>query len=93
MNCKPGDLAIITRSITGKVVGNVVSCIRILDRHEHSAKDKYGPMWLVDREFGWTRNGSDDRTQRQPWWPDMWLLPINPLDDQETVMPEALRTE
>lgn len=48
MNCRPGDLAIIVKSVAGNE-GKIVRCIRLLP----SGSDKKfvfdGPRWVIDR--------------------------------------------
>lgn len=52
MNCKQGDLAIITRSVAGNN-GKVLTCLRLattedLEKTGHREKVKKIPIWVTD---------------------------------------------
>lgn len=86
MKCKPGDMAIVIGGTKGTQIGRVVTCIRLLERHEHFAREQGGPVWLVDTELWW--DGSRGLTQ-QPWAFDKWLLPINPKGESVETLDEV----
>jgi hypothetical protein len=86
MNCKPGDMAIIIRSVCPNNVGKVVTCGHVLTQSElleWHVLERYGAIWMVDRPITWTyafRFG----TRQAPLAADNCLMPINPLADDET---------
>jgi hypothetical protein len=88
MNCQKGDMAIVIRSRTGSLVGQVFTCIRILDQpypgqNWEEWMLKVGPIWVIDRTVPWFyEDGSPWHIPNLPWMPDRHLMPINPLNDE-----------
>lgn len=84
MNCKPGDLAIVVRSICGNE-GKVVRCIRLDDRvSSEPSRMPDGtivapePAWVIDRPL------SDWEGEMSSYCWDSQLRPIrNPGDDAQ----------
>jgi hypothetical protein len=83
MNCKPGDMAIIIRSRSGINTGKVVTCLRIADAVQNNLTPSAGPWWEIDRtiQHRWSVSG---RLQDRPFASDKNLMPINPLNDEQT---------
>ena len=50
MNCKPGDLAVIVRSIHGNL-GKIVRCLRFLGHQEFDDGIFCDDAWLVEGRF------------------------------------------
>lgn len=79
MNCKPGELAIIVKSVTGNE-GKIVTCVRLASDIEISDNGLClrGPVWVIDRAIN------------SLWGPqinfafDAQLRPIRPGDLHET---------
>jgi hypothetical protein len=81
MNCKPGDLAIVTRSV-GPNLGKIVKCIRLLTAQDLEDRkvivtERYGAKWLVEGAnlFG-RREWETEFTVKIDWAPDECLRPI-----------------
>lgn len=79
MNCKPGDLAVVTR---GMSAGKFCTCLRLVT-HEEAMKLGYrtdldGPMWLTDTMFVSTWGDFDELMF------DDWLRPIRDPGDDAT---------
>lgn len=72
-------MAVVVAGRRGKNIGKVVTCVRLLERREHTVQDEWGPMWLVDVPQSFT-NALGVQSFK-PWAPDQALMPINPLDD------------
>jgi hypothetical protein len=85
MNCKQGDMAIVTRTETGRGVGMVVTCLALLN--DPSVRFiGLGPIWIVDSFWEW--EAVDGSVRSQPWMMDRWLMPISP--DAHTVADESV---
>lgn len=74
---EPGDLAIIIRSMTGKSVGKIVTCISM-----DGVDENYGRMWLVETGHPMKVVGGD--VMRAAHMPEDWLkkIPKDPLPDE-----------
>lgn len=85
MNCKPGDLAIVVRSIAGND-GKIVRCLRLATRAELVAARflPYGPVWFVDKKLraAWIKKRTD--AGAEPYARDCDLRPITPPADSIT---------
>lgn len=77
---KPGDLAIVIKSMTGKMDGSIVTCISM--DGEHSL---YGRIWLIENGRPISVVGGD--VTRRAHVPEKWLkkIPSDPLPDEEDV--------
>lgn len=87
MNCKPGDLAVVVRSIAGNE-GLVLTCLRLATESE--MRDGYywrglAPMWVTDRVSRNNIGGSD------ALMPDALLRPIRdqPGEDETLTWAEV----
>lgn len=82
MNCKPGDLAIITQ---GRDSGKIVQCLHIASEPElkelHPHKD-FLPVWAIDQHVRWHRPSGAKVVA--PFCPDRLLKPLrdNPGEDE-----------
>lgn len=87
MNCKPGDLALITVS-RGPNSGKMVECIRLVTMEEfrealahiappHISVKDYGPIWQIDRPITWWAPSINVK-QEAHFCPDKVLMPIRP---------------
>jgi hypothetical protein len=78
MNCKPGDLAVLVRSMSGNE-GRIVRCVRYLGVIPYVV----GPdaaSWEIDPPIPSLQGGTTDTA------PDDWLRPIRDNDgDDETL--------
>lgn len=91
MNCKPGDLAIVIKSIVPENIGKIVKVVRF------SKNDpRFGPMWILECEsvrnvVGLRSLGKLPRRTDLPLHgPDDWLRPVSGLpmtDDIDTEIP------
>lgn len=73
MNCKPGDLAVVIKSVTGANLGRIVRCVELLPaaRVEFPDGIHVMPAWrLGERVQGWRAD------PRGALAPDTWLRPI-----------------
>ena len=77
---EPGDLAIVIKSVDGKAVGKIVTCISMDGVHS-----QLGRMWLVEASTPLPTTGGD--TLRRAHMPEDWLrkIPRDPLPDDEDV--------
>lgn len=83
MNCKPGDMALVVKSEHGNI-GKVVTCIRLATPDESFLfASSLHPYWLTDRGLVHVRSFSGERAIL-PFAPDAYLMPINPLNDEQT---------
>lgn len=80
LNCKPGDLAVIVRSVLGKSVGRIVFIKRlsmVVGLRRPDGTIKPGPVWEVDQEIkGWSG-------EKHHFVCDSDLRPIRPHGDDE----------
>lgn len=85
MNCKQGDLAVITKSVDGINVGKIVECLYLAGIHS-----KLGPIWHVRSA------GNDLITEYGAVGPecdcaDDWLKPLPPpANDEHFDVPHEL---
>lgn len=81
MNCKEGDLAIVTRSINGNA-GIIVRCIALHPAGCFTYEKSLGPMWEVDRELTFVSWAGSVKLEN--FAPDACLRPIRdqPGEDQ-----------
>jgi hypothetical protein len=78
LNCRPGDLAIVVRSVAGNE-GLILTCIELLPRGTDDIDEKWGPVWLVDRPVkGIMKNkqGEVIHTVYGPYMPDSQMCPL-----------------
>lgn len=83
MNCKPGDMAIVTSSRAN--AGKTVTCVRLMPdgaalttRADGASfyAAAAGPIWFIDRPLVW-----DHVCEDLPYAPDKYLMPIRPDAD------------
>jgi len=88
MNCKPGDLAIIVKSMVPANIGKIVMVLKF-----YKTDDRFGPLWFVDGENISEAVGLRDldyrvrRDSARPLYgPDDWMKPVSglPVDDEVT---------
>lgn len=75
---EPGDMAIVIKSVTGKSVGKIVTCI-VMD----GISSDLGRIWLVEGSGPLLVFGGD--SLRRAHMPEIWLkkIPKDPLPDEE----------
>lgn len=80
MNCKPGDLAVIVRSVVRpEAVGAVVRCVAFMPAPDGRA------AWLIDRSLGGpivTEMG----LHQGDWWVDANMRPIRDNDGEDETL-------
>ena len=76
---KPGDLAIIIKSVEGKAIGKIVECMRI----DH-INATYGTIWWVKAPSNMKVVGIDEGTN-MGLCPQDWMrkIPNDPLQDDD----------
>lgn len=83
MNCKPGDLAIVTYTPNGECVGSVVKI-----KEGWGLYDDFGYLWTVEHmhPVRCTRDGIFSGMKTISQCPDKWLKPVSglPIDDEVT---------
>lgn len=79
MNCKPGDLAIVVKSVSGLNLGHIVRCIRLASESEFRSF-RGGPCWVTDQQFP-VKNVATGAIRFVPYMPDVCLKPIKPDTD------------
>lgn len=81
MNVKPGDLAIVVRTISGKHIGAIVTVEKSIPEFTFPDGVNYGPLWEVrwSRKFEFFGGGFGHLA----WVPDAWLRPVSGLPDTE----------
>lgn len=87
MNCKPGDLAIVVRSIGGRNLGVVVTCVRLATSSEVAAarlRTWERPVWRVDRNIHIVYNTGD--VEMHPFVADSRLRPIRDNNGEDEVL-------
>jgi hypothetical protein len=92
MNCKPGDLAIIVKSVAGNE-GKIVHCIKLIDVFDIVNE---GPVWEVDQQLDSvlvykSSTGQfhfHKSTTKHNHIADCCLRPIPPLDELDEVTKE-----
>ena len=77
MNCKPGDLAIVVKSMCGNE-GKVVECKRLLGAVEF-ADGEVRVSWELTQKLPVGRH-------RHNIFPDAWLRPIRPSDGTDETL-------
>lgn len=78
LNCRPGDLAIVVRSVCGNE-GMILRCIEMLPPGFDDLDEKYGPVWLVDRDVKGVmkdQEGNNLFTVYAPYMPDSQMRPL-----------------
>lgn len=81
LNCKPGDLAIVVRSVIGNE-GKIVRCL-YLATDDEAMEITEGRVWKIDREL---LSLSEIGTIRKAaFCEDDILRPIKPLDELDDV--------
>jgi hypothetical protein len=81
MNCKPGDLAVIVRSVVESNMGRIVRCTRLATASELDqwrVRTDRGPVWIIEQPIPHTIGGA------KPFSMDAGLRPIRPQDDDAT---------
>jgi len=68
LNCKPGDRAVVIKTLTGKQIGKIVECVRIIG-NVHFAHGLMAPAWETNPPLV----GTDGM---RTVCPDPWLSPI-----------------
>ena len=89
MRCKPGDLAIVVRSVAGNE-GALITCLRLATYEEISSVNftrRHGPIWVTDRALP-SRLG-----RALALAPDDFLSPIRDSDGQDETLTWAPRHE
>lgn len=92
MNCKPGDLAIVVRSVAPENIGRIVTVIRLVVPGEQFAEGRrlveVGNGWLVqcDRPLVTTFEGKQVGSHCTRVYRDDCLRPISgvPVEDEVT---------
>lgn len=85
LNCKPGDLAVIVRSLhRPNCLGKVVKCVRF------DPGPKGEPAWRIDRAVGPVLM-VDGIGRRGDWWYDKCLRPIRDNDGEDETLQWAPR--
>lgn len=82
LNCKPGDLAVLVRSVCGNE-GKLCRCERFLGKVLFRWLDgtlSVMPAWKVDRAFLVSSGRMNDVV------PDCFLRPIRPSDDPDETL-------
>ncbi|MDP9651942.1 hypothetical protein [Paraburkholderia caledonica] len=84
MNCKPGDLAIVIKSLKGRGVGAIVEVVKA-----HGDWGGLGFCWVVNspRPMMTARpDGTNKRLSTLHLAPDDWLRPVSglPVNDEVT---------
>jgi len=85
MRCKPGDLAVIVRSVDGQAVGAIVECLQTDGEHS-----EFGPIWRVKtRGHGIvTIHGTLAVFFHMP---DAWLRPIRDSDGTDETLTDVFK--
>jgi len=75
---EPGDLAIVIKSMSGKAVGKIVTCVAM-----DGVSSDLGRIWLVQGSGPILVTGGD--SLRRAHMPEIWLkkIPNDPLPDEE----------
>ena len=84
MNCRAGDLALVTWTADA---GKLVTCLRLEDPPVPIPEHARGKVWLIDRETRWY--GTSGTELSMPYCPDEFLMPIRP-DAAQATETEAL---
>jgi len=82
MNCRVGDLALVTRATLPENLGRMVTCLRV-ERPKtlmHSSLDGE-VIWRLDETLTWYL--ADGTQLKIPYAPDSALLPIRPEPDED----------
>lgn len=76
---KPGDLAIVIKSVSGKAVGRIVTC-EVIEYHD----SPYGVVWLV-RSPRADLTDAGGHVSDSALMPQDWLrkIPTDPLPDED----------
>ncbi|CAB5219093.1 hypothetical protein UFOVP229_27 [uncultured Caudovirales phage] len=79
LNCRPGDLAVVVRSVAGNE-GKVVTCLRLHPPGTDNTSVEDGPVWEIDRPLvGVLRSRSTGEVfgrVSSPYMPDKLLRPL-----------------
>lgn len=67
LNCRPGDRAVVIKTLTGKQIGKIVECVRIIG-NVHFAHGLMAPAWETNPPLV----GTDGM---RTVCPDPWLSP------------------
>jgi hypothetical protein len=78
MNCKQGDLAIVTCGPNG---GKIVTCLELMPAGSNRINEANGPLWRVDRPMEYHRCRAPDVPAYLYLVPDRALMPIRPEAD------------
>ena len=92
MNCKLGEFALVLK---GPKAGNEVQCLSLLDPPPWeflAARAACGPLWNIDKPLPWMRE-SDGTTHNLAVWPDAWLMPMRPFNDEQDATPAEVDRE
>ncbi|WP_186084891.1 hypothetical protein [Burkholderia gladioli] len=96
MNCKPGDMAIITRTRSGKGVGRIVEVVRLAvhgeifvtrnGRRARANLEGWGVCWVIRAErLKWGKYAVAERP-----FPDAYLRPVSGLPMTDDVTDEVV---
>jgi hypothetical protein len=79
---EPNDLAIVIKSLTGKSLGKIVTCIA---KNPMGPDPKFGDVWLVQSSHKNLTIFVDGTVSDQAHMPQDWLkkIPKDPLPDEE----------
>lgn len=79
MNCKPGDLAVIVRSLDSpEAIGSLVKCVSFLSGLRN-------PSWQLDRKVADDKL-RDGKLIRGDWFADKCLRPIRDQDGEDEMI-------
>lgn len=82
MNCKPGDMAVVTKAARPENVGLIVEVLQLADPQDHPSG-----LWAWRIKPAWPIRASDGRLVGRldiPYHPDAWLRPIRPPETPVT---------
>jgi hypothetical protein len=82
---EPDDLAIVIKSLTGKSIGKIVTC---LHKNPMGPDPVFGDVWLVQSSHADLMVFVDGTTSNQAHMPQDWLkkIPKDPIPDDEDVL-------